>query len=216
MPSRRSIACVIAGLVALAGAACQSTPTPGPQQAPYEQYCAVCHGVDGRTVADMPSTPNLNSQGLLTVVDDAFLTESISAGRPGDNGHGKPGTKMSAFGPRQSGPLTDQEIAEIVGHIRGWQTEPSLALEPYTADGDAAAGAKVFEACVPCHGQDGWSAAAPSLAGDTFQRIASDAFIRHTVLNGRPGTTMPQFKLSEKEVADLIAHIRSLYVPDAD
>lgn len=209
---RRVAALATFAIIVLSG--CAGTETPSPEAALYIQYCAVCHGEDGRTMPDLPSTPNLNSQGLLTVVDDAFLAESIARGRPGENSRGKPGTKMSAYGEEYRGPLTTREIDQIVAHIRSWQTAPSIDLPAYTSDGDPASGQEVFTVCVPCHGPEGWSAAAPSLAGATFRDIASDAFIRHTVLNGRPGTTMPGFKLDEQEVADLIAFIRSLPEPD--
>ena len=200
--------------LALAATACQApTLTPPPEQALYEQYCAVCHGVDGRTVKDMPSTPNLNSQGMLTVVDDAFMTASIALGRPGENGRGKPGTKMAVYGEDYGGPLTNERITDLVAYIRRWQTEPSVALEPFEAKGDPVAGKRQFEVCVPCHGQDGWSAAGPSLAGETLQEGASDAFLRHTILNGRPGTTMPAFKMSDREVEDLVTFVRTLYPP---
>lgn len=210
--SPRAAALAVFAVTVLSG--CAQTETPPPEAALYIQYCAVCHGEDGRTMPDLPSTPNLNSQGLLTVVDDAFLFESIARGRPGENGRGKPGTKMSAYGEEHRGPLTTAEIDQIVTHIRSWQTAPGIDLEPYAAEGDAASGQEVYTVCVPCHGPEGWSAAAPSLAGATFQDIASDAFIRHTVLYGRPGTTMPGFNLDEREVADLIVFIRSLYEPE--
>jgi mono/diheme cytochrome c family protein len=204
----------LACLIALALASCREpTATPTAGQALYEQYCAVCHGVDGRTLPDLPSTPHLNSQGLLTVADDAFLTASIARGRPGDNGREKPGTKMSIYGEDLGGPLTNEQIADIVGYIRSWQTDPSVELPPYQAGGDPIAGKKQFEVCVPCHGQDGWSASGPSLAGQTLQESASDAFLRHTILNGRPGTTMPAFKLSDRDVDDLVAFVRTLYFP---
>ena len=85
------------------------------------------------------------------------------------------------------------------------KTEPSVTLEPYTADGAPDAGKKTYdEQCASCHGFDGWSAEAPSLAGIVLQETASDAFLRYATLMGRPGTTMPGFKLEDQEMADLI------------
>lgn len=199
---------------AIAVAACRTpaaTPTAG--QALYEQYCAVCHGSDGRSVAGMLSTPHLSHQGLLTVVSDEFLRENTARGRPGENGRGRPGTKMSAFGDRYGGPLTDAQIDEIVAHIRTWQTDPAVDLPPYSTTGDPERGRVLYTAnCESCHGKDGWppSNLAPALAGATFQDTASDAYIRHTILAGRLGTTMPQLKLSETQVDDLVAYIRTL------
>jgi mono/diheme cytochrome c family protein len=159
-----------------------------------------------------PVTPRLNSQGLLAVADDAFLHESIARGRPGAKGRGQPGTKMPVFAEM----LADEEIGLIVQHVRRWQTAPRIALADYEADGDVGRGQALYLArCAECHGADGWGESAPRLAGETFQAIASDAFIRHTVLNGRPGTAMAAFPLSDAEVADLVTFIRTLGTPGA-
>jgi mono/diheme cytochrome c family protein len=153
----------------------------------------------------------LNSQGLLTTADDDFLRESIARGRPGANGQGRPGTKMPIFDEALGGPLTGAEMDQIVGYVRSWQTEPSVELAPYEARGDTQRGAGLYATyCAACHGADGWSKTAPSLAGETFQETADDSFIRHTILNGRPGTTMVGYQLGETEVADVIAFVRSL------
>ena len=200
------------GFAALLVAGCvadRATPTPG--EALYVQYCAVCHGEDGRSVEGMLSTPHLNNQALLTVVDDEFLRENTARGRPGPNGRGKPGTKMSVYGEEHGGPLTATELALIVAHIRSWQTEPSVALDPFVAGSDAEAGRVLYEThCLACHGEDGWGEIAPSLAGVTFQDTATDAMIRHAIRNGREGTTMPAFQLTDAEIGDLISYIRTL------
>ncbi len=178
----------------------------------YATYCAVCHGTDGRTVASVTNAPQLNSQGLLTVAGDEFLFQSIAQGRPGQVDPSRPGTKMPAFGSAAQRILTDAEIEAVVAHLRAWQTAPSVALDPsYTAAGDPTAGAVLYgEACAVCHGPDGWGTEAPRLAGATFQATASDAFIRHTIQHGRPGTKMQPFPYDETQLADLIAFVRSL------
>jgi cytochrome c oxidase cbb3-type subunit 3 len=206
-----AVACGFA--VALAGCSSATAPPASPEQTLYEQFCAVCHGVEGRSIEGMTSTPHLSSQGLLTVVDDTFLTESIRRGRPGANGRNRSGTKMSVFAADLGGPLSGEQIASIVAYIRRWQTEPGIALPEYRAIGDPEAGRTVYEQCLACHMQDGWSTLAPSLAGQTLQETASDAFMRYTVLNGRTGTTMPAFKLDEQQVGDLLTFVRSLYAP---
>jgi mono/diheme cytochrome c family protein len=216
MPLRISVVSVVLLLlvVAAAGGAAgcrKSTTTPG--QALYEQYCAVCHGAGGHSVTGMTSTPQLDSQGMLIVADDAFLTASIARGRPGANSRGKPGTKMATFGADYGGPLANAQIAEILKYVRHWQTQPSVALTPYRTTGNVEAGRQVYEVCVPCHQVDGWSTAAPCLAGETLQTAASDAFFKYTPLHGRPGTTMPAFQLDEEQANDLVAYVRSLYQP---
>jgi cytochrome c oxidase cbb3-type subunit III len=210
-----SLACT---LIVLVGTACKApTPAPAPDQALYVQYCGVCHGEDGRSKPDMLSTPHLSNQAFLQVVDDAFLFENIARGRPGPNGRGRPGTKMAIYSADYGGPLTNDQIRQIVGFIRRWQTQPSIPLDPFTAAGDVAAGAKVYTTnCEACHGKDGWAdKLAPSLAGQTFQQTASDAYIRHMARNGRMGTTMAAFTLTDQQVNDLVTYVRSLYTPAA-
>lgn len=177
----------------------------------YAKYCALCHGPDGRTVESVKNAPHLNSQGLLITADDEFLFQTVKRGRPGAAVPGKPGTKMPAFGVDRSRILDDRQIEAIVAQVRAWQTEPSVTLEPYAAAGDPTAGALVYaEACATCHGEDGWGIEAPRLAGETFQATASDAFIRHVIQHGRPGTKMKAFPYDDTQIADLIAFIRTL------
>jgi len=176
----------------------------------YGRFCAVCHGADGVSVPETHA-PRLRSDALLAIADDRFLTRTIALGRPGANGGDRRGTKMTAFGAEVGGPLGEAEIDRIVAHLRGWQTVPAETLPEYTAAGDPATGGEIYTArCASCHGTDGWGTEAPRLAGATFQQTASDAFIRRTILGGRPGTAMVAFDLSEAEVANLVAFIRTL------
>jgi cbb3-type cytochrome c oxidase subunit III len=179
---------------------------PSEGQALYLRYCAACHGKDGIALASQV-TPNLDNPGLLAVADDAFLTATIRNGRPGASGRGQPGTKMTEFATL----LTPEQIAAIVGYLRHWQTGPSVTPEPLAAGGDAGRGGTVYAAkCATCHGADGWGQLAPRLAGSTFQASASDAFIAHTVRQGRPGTRMKAVPLTEAELADVVAFVRTL------
>jgi len=221
--SQRIPALLVASLAATAcspqAAATLSAPPPAPDAgtgapsgaALYQRYCAVCHGADGRTVDGIPAAPNLNSQGLLAVADDAFLRASIVLGRPGMAALGRPGTKMPAFGVDEARILAADEIDAIIAYLRTWQTEPNLALDPYAAVGDPRSGATTYaEGCASCHGPDGWGVDAPRLAGDVFQASASDAFIWYAIRHGRPGTRMQAHDYDDPTMSDLVAFIRTL------
>ena len=151
-------------------------------------------------------SPQLNNPTFLASASDEFLVQSIANGRPG--------TKMSAFGATNGGPLSDAQILLIVAHLRQWQPVGLPAPEPVTGRGDAAPGKPVYEAtCAACHGTDGRSDTAPDLANPELQAVADDAFLRYAILRGRPGTTMVPANLSEQEMADVIAYIRTLGQP---
>ena len=73
----------------------------------------------------------------------------------------------------------------------------------------AAAGAALFQQrCASCHNVDG---RAPSLSTGAFTHGSEDAQIAQTIRAGVPGTQMPPFpSLSDPEIRELVAHIRSL------
>jgi mono/diheme cytochrome c family protein len=194
-----------------------ATVVPG-SEAIYMQYCGeACHGPDGRMVEGVTNPVQIGGQDFLATVDDETLFGMIKRGRPGENGRGHPGTKMTGFGiETEGGPppiLTDAQIRDVVSYLRSWQTQASVEIEAFDASsGDAAAGADTYVTnCAACHGDDGWGALGPRMAGTTFQDLTSDALIRHVVLNGRSNTSMPSFKqFDDTEMADLIAFIRGL------
>ncbi len=197
-------------------AACRATPTPRvpateiaptptappADAAAYVRYCAVCHGKDGKASTETNS-PQLNNPTLLASASDEFFVQNISRGRPG--------TKMSAFGAENRGPLSETRIRSIVAYLRQWPTSGFGTPEPVVGGGNATAGRKTYQAkCANCHGATGVSETAPDLANPVLQATADDAFLRYAMLHGRPGTKMLPAKLTEQQMADVIAHIRFL------
>lgn len=203
-----------AGIAVWAAQAPRSTPPgvadPARAAADYVQYCAACHGVDGRTVAGSIA-PNLASDDLLALAGDAFLRAAIAEGRPGRQALGAKGVKMMGYATSASGPLDDARIDGLVAHLRRWQTAPDVALDDgYRATGDVAAGAAIYaRECASCHGADGWGDGAPRLAGAVFQASASDDFIRQTLRRGRSSTAMRSYALAPGDEDALIAFVRT-------
>lgn len=86
----------------------------------YGEYCASCHGHDGRGKYDQDGyAPALNNQQFLEATTDGVLLATIARGRSG--------TPMLGFGHGAQGivSLDGTEIANIVAFIRDWQRENS-------------------------------------------------------------------------------------------
>lgn len=76
--------------------------------------CAACHGTNGQGV----DAPALNSQEFFEGTSDEQIAGIVRGGVPG--------TAMPAWWNEYGGPLTDQQIAEVVAYIRSWEkTAPS-------------------------------------------------------------------------------------------
>lgn len=70
------------------------------------------------------------------------------------------------------------------------------------------------ENCAACHQADaiGQPGIAPSLANPEFLSMASNSFLKQTIVNGRNGTAMVAFgdSLNGKEISAVVAYLRSL------
>jgi cytochrome c oxidase cbb3-type subunit 3/ubiquinol-cytochrome c reductase cytochrome c subunit len=168
----------------------------------YAALCAPCHGKDAKGYA-ADNSPSLVNPTFLESATDDFLQRSIIEGRPG--------TSMGAYGKARGGPLDDAAVAAIVKWLRdqGPKAKPLEAV----AKGDGQAGQKVYnEYCKTCHGDSVTRGTAPHLANAAWQRMATDAFIRYGIANGRPETKMPAFGtvMTPKQIDDLVAYIRVL------
>jgi cytochrome c553 len=78
----------------------------------YKQFCRGCHGEDGRGGAQtfMPHIQNLTKQGYIDQMTDSYLFEVIAEGGAA---FGK-----SAFMPAWKSKLSEQDIKDVVTHIR--------------------------------------------------------------------------------------------------
>jgi len=81
----------------------------------FNQSCASCHG----TNATGGSAPTLNSQQFLSATTDSQAALIVTGGVPGSS--------MSAWSIDFGGPLTDEQIRQIVTYLRSLETNaPSV------------------------------------------------------------------------------------------
>jgi len=168
----------------------------------YRTNCAVCHGPSGE--GDLG--PSLSTPEFLTLVGDDYLYETIDSGRPG--------TGMPAWHH-----LSSEDVASLILYVRSWQKEPGRDLPAGRVRGDWDAGLQLFrQACASCHGERAEGGTGPQLRNPVFLRAATDAMLRAWISKGKAGTPMRAFlkgaqglvDLSENQIADVVAYIRSL------
>ncbi len=82
---------------------------------------------------------------------------------------------------------------------------------PFTSTVDVAGGQTSFRSrCASCHGFDGTGNRGPDLTRGVFRHGSSDRALFLNILNGIPGTSMPSVRLSDKEMWQIVAYVRSL------
>jgi len=177
-------------------------PAPPPQgHLDYLPLCGPCHGPEGRGYA-ADHAPSLVNPTFLESASNDFLRRAIASGRPG--------TSMGAYGKMYGGPLDDAAIDRLVTFLR--RLGPPARPLKAPAIGDPGRGEAIYRrVCQACHGDARTRGEAVHLANSQFLRQASDAFIHHAIVNGRPGTKMLAFSgtLSGAAIADVVAFVRA-------
>jgi cytochrome c oxidase cbb3-type subunit 3 len=236
--SRRCVVHVIAAMalasVALVG--CDAMPgRPRPADQPplpsqvmgfaelYGQFCAGCHGTDGRLGAARP----LNDPVYLALVPPDRLRQIIA--------QGVPGTAMPGFAPAAGGPLTQAQVDALIHEmLQRWSRpspSPEVPLPPYAAQamgangspaGDPEQGLRVYaEACASCHGADGKGGAkGGSVVDAAYLALVSDQALRTAVIAGRTDLGMPDWRsdipgqpLTAQQISDVVAWLVSQRQP---
>jgi cytochrome c553 len=82
----------------------------------FTQFCAGCHGRDGRGGAHtfMPHVDTLTKKGYIEQMPDEYLAFVI--------GEGGAAAGKSAYMPAWKSKLSDQDIQDIIAHIRSLPT----------------------------------------------------------------------------------------------
>jgi mono/diheme cytochrome c family protein len=175
----------------------------------YNRFCVNCHGAGTYSAWDKffnRFMPAIRGPGLRAVADKEYLKTAIEQGRPG--------TFMPAWG-KSAGGLTGPQIESLAAYLAAGDGRSPQRMRPIPPlhGGSAVRGGELFnQMCAGCHGSN---QLAPSLGNAVFQKSASNEFIARTIVNGRTDTPMPSFQrsgagLTDDEVRDLVAHIRTL------
>ena len=169
--------------------------------------CAVCHGANGEGYKADQAT-RLAQPDFQGSVSDEYLREAIKNGRLG--------TTMSAWWKDRGGPLTREDVDELVKFLRTWRKGPSSTLDERSLGGDLDRAEITFaRECVRCHGVKGIGGPNVHIGNPQLLQTATNGYLRYAIKNGRPGTAMPSFatKLADGEVEDLALLLRSWASP---
>ncbi len=179
----------------------------------YAVYCASCHGQSGEGYVAGGPAPGIGLPGFLEAASDDYIMQTLA--------HGRSGTPMrSFFGSKGLANLTEREGKDIVSFLRKnvANAAEAASVRPARLRGppDPQKGESIFAMnCSACHqtGGVGKPGLAPSIRNRDFLALASDNFIRSTVLQGRPGTSMaPRPDLQGAPLEHVIAYLRDLPV----
>lgn len=168
----------------------------------YARLCSVCHGAHGEGYkAD--EAPRLAQHAFLGAVDDAYLRDAIANGRPG--------TTMSAWSTAHRGPLSGNDLDDLIAYVRTWDDKPHIKLDQTPISGNVGNGQKIFKReCISCHGAGGIGGPDVHIGSPALLKDASNGFLRLAIEKGRPGTKMPAFgkKLGHRGVEDVLSTLR--------
>ena len=205
-PPQRFLLLLLFPLLSLLGG-CRKPAPPKPVLSHgaelYGRICAVCHGANGEGYkADQ--APRLAQPDFQASVTDAYLREAIE--------HGRAGTTMSSWSKERGGPLSPQDIDELIRFLRTWRKGGQAVLDERPLSGDARRGEDLYaRECFRCHGMRGVGGPNVHIGNPQLLQAASNGFVRYAIKNGRPGTLMKGFSetIGEQGIEDLTGLLRS-------
>lgn len=181
----------------------------------YDANCAVCHGSEGQGRVGI----NL-SKDFPAIDPKAFAQAAIE--------QGVANTAMPPWSQKYGGPLTDQDIADVVAFVTSLSggrsamapTATPLPVTPVPtvpgATGNPGQGRVLFiQNCAMCHGDQGQGLRGANL-NKSFASINPQQFVRATVAEGIANTAMPAWgqgsggPLSNQQIDDISSYILTL------
>ena len=179
----------------------------------YQQFCESCHQTHGEGGIGLPL-----SNIKMAHVSDNYLEKTIRLGRPGRIMPGYPG-------------MSDAQVDSIIAYIRSWSDKPVKTFSSETIAGDIESGAKHYKKrCSKCHADDGsgegegtgvtksrkrkFLIMPAAINNSGYLDSVTDEEIREIIIADRDDSKMPsmQGKLTDKEIDDVVAYVRSLKV----
>lgn len=82
----------------------------------FAQHCLACHGVEGTGTG---AAPTLHTREFLGSATDQQIAWLIAGGVPG--------SLMVGYGLDHGGPLTDQQVQQLVAYFRSWERDAPTA-----------------------------------------------------------------------------------------
>lgn len=169
----------------------------------YRANCYSCHGVDPSY--DGPLGPAIQGSSR-----ELVIIRLKKGGRHYPKGY-KPKRQTTVM-PAQAHLLP--KVDDLLAYLNmDHSASKSVPRESRPTDPAVARGKELFvPTCGACHQPDGRGKPgfAPSLTDDDFLSLASSDFIKTTIKQGRPGTSMIPFAfLTDDKINDIVAYIES-------
>ena len=171
--------------------------------ADYQKYCALCHGAEREGNAN-DNAPSLRSKSLMRSGFPELILFTVAYGRRG--------TPMGGYFDEIGGPMDNAELYRLTRWLKEQVPVESIDLPAELVHGDAERGRTVFaEECARCHGGNAEGDIGPAIGNPALLALASDAFLRYAIVNGRDGTDMPAFGgvLPDSDIDAVTAFLRS-------
>ena len=176
----------------------------------YSNNCSGCHGENGMKGAG----PRLNDPVYLAVVSKQDIYNVLQNGRPG--------TTMPAFSKAHGGPLFDEQINALADGVKGWArpvdfkgaTVPTYSVDQAPPGNLQHGQAAYMKYCMACHGYGKFKGAAGAILDPSYLALASNQWLRTTMIVGRPDWGMPNWlqrnpknPMSDQDISDVTAWV---------